>query len=173
MLSSLNSKFELQCRLCGNFKNTSELLHVENSKSIELNLEYKISQCLPIEFSNAYLPKHVCLHCCEKVSSTYDFRQDVIKAQQVLKPIITDTQSIKSEISNVSIRNDPGENCSEDEKPDGDDDSDFGKPLSVIKVSFEKYLGMYNYLDLVFVCMKIAALDNRALFDYRDRITGI
>lgn len=145
MFSSLNSKFEMQCRLCGNFKNTSELLHVQNSKSVELNLEYKISQCLPIEFSNAYLPKHVCLYCCEKVSSAYDFRKDVIKAQEVLKPIITDSQSIKSEISNLSIRNGTGENCSdgEDEKPDGesvngddDADSDFGKPLSVIKVSF-------------------------------------
>ncbi|XP_044729589.1 zinc finger protein OZF-like [Chrysoperla carnea] len=74
----------LQCRLCAEWKLANELINIKEEEAINLNLELKIQQCLNLNFVNTQLPNNVCLLCCDKVGSTYEFQELVKKAQQCL-----------------------------------------------------------------------------------------
>ncbi|XP_044731085.1 zinc finger protein OZF-like [Chrysoperla carnea] len=89
----------LQCRLCAEWKLTNELINIKKEEAIQLNLETKIQQCLNLNFDNTQLPNNVCLLCCDKVGSTYEFQELVKKAQQcLLEAIAEKTIDLKVEL---------------------------------------------------------------------------
>lgn len=93
---------KIQCRLCAQFKDSSELIDVKNDEAVQIGLEHKILLCLNLTFTDdVFLPRSVCFYCCEKVSSSYEFKEQVQKAQELLKPCFfeDDDKSVKSEYS--------------------------------------------------------------------------
>ncbi|XP_044729591.1 zinc finger protein OZF-like [Chrysoperla carnea] len=92
----------LQCRLCAEWKVGNELLNIKHDKAIQLKLESKIQQCLNLNFDNLQLPNNVCLLCCDKVGSTYDFQELVKKAQQsILEAIAEKKVNLKTELTDT------------------------------------------------------------------------
>lgn len=92
----------LQCRLCAEWKEKNELININHEKAIQLKLVSKIQQCLSLNFDNLKLPENVCLICCDKVGSTYDFQELVKKAQQsILDAIAEKKVSLKTELTDT------------------------------------------------------------------------
>ncbi|XP_044731108.1 zinc finger protein 501-like [Chrysoperla carnea] len=89
----------LQCRLCAEWKVGNELINIKDDKAIQLKLESKIQQFLSLNFDNLQLPNNVCLLCCDKVGSAYDFQELVKKAQQNLLDAIEEKKvNLKTEL---------------------------------------------------------------------------
>lgn len=148
----------VQCRLCAQYKQYYEVINVKKKEGQERNLEHKIEQCFSLSFLEITLPKHVCLQCCDKVSSSFEFYEQVIQAQDYLKPSLVDLFDDENNQNDIKPEDDFINNRSDDDfnfmdsfpqddynehsftkqqvlqQSSGDEDSDFGKPLSAIKV---------------------------------------
>lgn len=140
----------LQCRLCAEFKPLQDLLSIKNKDTVKLDLERKINECYNLTFEDLLLPKHVCFHCSDQVCQSFTFREKVLKAQENLQPCVNEelifysneTEQIKSEYSEnegyvtqhfleLEANEDAG---FKSEEKSSDEDSDFQKPLSNLKV---------------------------------------
>lgn len=77
----------VQCRLCAEFKQEDYVLNIKDEKSTISALEQKIALCLDINFLDITLPSHVCHTCFERVSDSYEFREQVRKCQIYLIPL--------------------------------------------------------------------------------------
>lgn len=74
-----------RCRLCAEFKN--DLIHFKDEVVINSNLFTKITECLHFDITEApdSLPQTVCIECCDKVRTFYDFVILVQHAQNILR----------------------------------------------------------------------------------------
>lgn len=77
----------VQCRLCAEFKQEDYVLNIKDEKSTISALEQKIALCLDINFLDITLPSHVCHTCFERVTDSYEFREQVRKCQIYLIPL--------------------------------------------------------------------------------------
>lgn len=96
-----DTKDFLQCRLCAEYKLQAEIIHIKHTTAVELNLEYKIYHCLQLQFLETdSLPKSVCLSCCDRVGSSYEFTQLVQRAQETLRNNINEVENNRAPLSN-------------------------------------------------------------------------
>lgn len=74
------------CRLCANKFSDTILIKMKSEKFINCNLAERIHQYFIISITESdILPRDVCNNCCQKVLETYEFHQDILKAQEFLE----------------------------------------------------------------------------------------
>ncbi|XP_044729259.1 zinc finger protein 124-like [Chrysoperla carnea] len=74
-----------KCRLCANVKPLIDLIDIKTPTDLNPSLEYKIYYCFQIQVvEDDKLPSTVCSKCYQKVDITYEFTEQVHKAQDLL-----------------------------------------------------------------------------------------
>lgn len=128
----MNDTITLFCRLCAELQTETQLININDEKSTNLNLVYKIFHCFLVKITDDdNLPKNICAICCDKVIGAYEFYEQVQNAQEILKNKIVE---VKNEIFDT---------------PDDDIKSDH----SYIDNSsnFEIKLGMLMFLSFLYL----------------------
>lgn len=108
------------CRLCAETKPLIDLLNINDECCAKQNLENKITQFFQITITSTdKLPKTICFKCCEKVNVTSEFYRKVQQAQETLRSVLTDEDSV-SAVSGVEYDSDQlAENFMKIEKREG------------------------------------------------------
>lgn len=79
------SNLETVCRLCASAFAESDLIQIKSDASISLDLEKLIHQFYNVIIAeDDFLPKTICITCCDKVNSFNDFHHLVQSSQEVL-----------------------------------------------------------------------------------------
>lgn len=79
------SNSETVCRLCASSFAESDLIQIKSDASISLDLEKLIHQFYNIIIAeDDFLPKTICITCCDKVNSFNDFHHLVQSSQEIL-----------------------------------------------------------------------------------------
>lgn len=84
----MSKNFSL-CRLCAKKYCQSTLIKMNSDEFVKYNLAEKIHQYFIINITeDDILPKDICNCCCKKVLETYEFHQQIEKAQEYLEDTI-------------------------------------------------------------------------------------
>lgn len=78
-----------QCRLCANFMIPTELNRVKEFDGLVIQIEI----CFNIKFIDDTLSNQVCKTCCGRVSSWYEYREQVLLNQKLLVPCRIDIKN--------------------------------------------------------------------------------
>lgn len=89
----MSGNITIQCRLCADFKLSKDLFNVKDPLNADRQFELRIKEFFNIDFSDQSLPSHVCVVCLGKVSAFYDFREQVLQAQNLLLPFPAKSES--------------------------------------------------------------------------------